>query len=71
MGRRGGSVLSVALPEVLVTLLRFFWFPGFPWLLHWACLKEGNLCIGDLGPLWFWLAISRMKRLGSREMGLP
>lgn len=50
----GGSVLSVAVPEVLVTLLRFFWSPGFPWFLHWDCLKGGNLCIGDLGTLWFW-----------------
>lgn len=29
-----GSVLSVVLPEALVTLVRFFWFSGPPWLLH-------------------------------------
>lgn len=41
--REEGSVLSGALPEALVTLVRFFCFPGPPWLLHWACLKRGNL----------------------------
>lgn len=55
----------MALPEALVTLVRFC---GFLDLLG-ACLKGGTLSIVDLGPLEFWLAIWRTKKLGSKEKG--
>jgi hypothetical protein len=61
--REKRGLCLVPLPEALVTLVRFiylfiyFWFPGPPWLLHWACLKGGDLSTVDPGPTELWLAI--------------